>query len=155
MITEDQVVSVTPTEWVATCAELAVAGLDVVDWLTAIDRIDELEVVVLLVKPGSSECALVSCRIDALAPRIASLANLFPGAEWHERETAEMFGIEFVGRETTEPLLLRTSADGPLRKATPLTERVETPWPGAEVESGRRRRKPPPGVRPEWVGTDG
>ena len=155
MITEDQLVSVTPTEWVTTCAEFAVAGLDVVDWLTAVDRIEELEVVVLLVKPGASECVLVSCRIDARAPRIASLADLFPGAEWHERETAEMFGIEFVGRKTTEPLLLRAGAPGILRKATPLTERVETPWPGADVESGRRRRKPPPGVRPEWENSDG
>ena len=31
------------------------------------------------------------------SPSIASLVNVYSGANWHEREAAEMFGIEFIG----------------------------------------------------------
>ena len=151
MITEEQVGSVTPESWLATCVGLAKEGLDVVDWLTAIDRDETLEIVVCLVNPGTSDCVLASCRIDAGDPRIDSLTSLFPSADWHERETAEMFVVEFTGRDATEPLLLRCADHAPLRHASPLQARIETPWPGADPESGRRRRKPPPGVRPEWT----
>jgi NADH-quinone oxidoreductase subunit C len=157
MITEQEVVSVAPAAWAETCASFAARGLAVVDWLTAIDReseLDVLDVVVCLVNPGSGGCVIVTCRVDANAPRVDSLASMFRSAEWHERETAEMFGIEFTGRELTEPLLLRSADRTPLRKSSPLEARVETPWPGADPDSGRRRRKLPPGVRVEWVPDD-
>lgn len=151
MITEDQIVRTTPDEWVAVCAQFADQGLSVVDWLTAVDRGAELEVLVLLVEPGTGRLVMVGCRIASDAPSLASLSQLFPGADWHERETAEMFGIDFAGRESTEPLLLREPTHPPLRKSVALSERVRTPWPGAEPETGRRRRKLPPGVRAEWM----
>ncbi len=157
MITEQEVVSVAPTAWVETCASFAERGLGVVDWLTAIDReseLDALDVVVCLVNPGSGDCVIVTCRVEANSPRVDSLALMFRGAEWHERETAEMFGVEFTGRESTEPLLLRSADRTPLRKSSPLEARVETPWPGADSDSGRRRRKLPPGVRVEWITDD-
>ena len=151
MITESQIVRTTPDRWIATCVEFAEQGTTVVDWLTAVDRGHELEVLLLLVEPGTERAVMIGCRIAADTPAIASLSQLFPGADWHERETAEMFGIDFVGRESTEPLLLREGVYPPLRKSVPLSERVRTPWPGAEPESGRRRRKLPPGVRAEWM----
>ena len=151
MITEKDVISVPPEAWVDTCSSLAERGLTVVDWLTAIDREIGLDVVVSLVNPGTSDCVLVSSRIDSEHPNIPSLASDFPGVDWHERETAELFGVEFTGRESTERLLLRGSDNAPLRKASPLEARVTTPWPGADPDSGRRRRKLPPGVRAEWV----
>ena len=150
MITESQVVTATADSWVATCAGLAQEGLDVVDWLTAIDRNETLEIIVCLVNPGESDCALVSCRVDAGDARLASLTSTFPSADWHERETAEMFGVEFTGRDATEPLLLRGSDHAPLRHSSSLEARVATPWPGVDPEGGRRRRKLPPGVRAEW-----
>lgn len=151
MITEDQLVRTTAAEWVATCAKFADQGLSVVDWLTAVDRGHELELLVLLVDPGTERAVMIGCRIASEAPSIASLTQLFPGADWHERETAEMFGIDFIGRESTDPLLLRERTYPPLRKSVPLSERVQTQWPGAEADSGRRRRKLPPGVRAEWM----
>jgi NADH-quinone oxidoreductase subunit C len=144
-------ITVTSDVWVDTCREFADRDVTVVDWLTAIDRESEIEIVACLVNPGTGDCALVSCRVPSNTPIIPSLAADFPGAEWHERETAEMFGVEFVGRPSTEALLLRGPGASPLRKATALPARVQTPWPGAEPESGRRRRKLPPGVRTEWV----
>jgi NADH-quinone oxidoreductase subunit C len=151
MITEKDVVSVSPDAWVETCSSFAERGLTVVDWLTAIDRETGLDVVACLVNPGSSDCVIFSCRIDGPHLIIPSLGAMFPGVDWHERETAEMFGVEFTGRVSTEPLLLRSAERAPLRKSSPLEARLATPWPGAEPDSGRRRRKLPPGVRAEWV----
>ena len=154
MITEADVLSVAPEAWVVTCESLAARGVSVVDWLTAIDREVGLDLVVCLVNPGTVECVLVSCRLDDEHPRIASLSSMFPGADWHERETQEMFGVEFIGREASELLLLRQPDRTPLRKSSPLEARVETPWPGSDGDVGRRRRKLPPGVRAEWVSDD-
>lgn len=39
-------------------------------------------------------------------PQVASLISLIPGADFYEREVAEMFGVVFTGREETPPLLL-------------------------------------------------
>ena len=151
MITEADVLSVSPEAWVDTCASLAARGASVVDWLTAIDREVGIDVLVCLVNPGTAECAVVSCRLEGEHPSIASLGAMFPGADWHERETAEMFGVEFAGRESTENLLLKEPSQTPLRKSAPLEARVETPWPGSDGNGGRRRRKLPPGVRQEWI----
>ncbi|MCB2202646.1 NADH-quinone oxidoreductase subunit C [bacterium] len=39
-------------------------------------------------------------------PKIDTLMALIPGADFYEREVAEMFGVEFTGREETPHLLL-------------------------------------------------
>jgi NADH-quinone oxidoreductase subunit C len=36
-----------------------------------------------------------------------SIADLYPGADWGEREGREYYGVEFDGREATPPLMLR------------------------------------------------
>jgi len=152
-MTNGMVHLVSADEWVQACRTLADQGTDVADWLTAIDTAGSLMVLVHLVCPGTGESALIGCHVDSESPQIASLTPYFAGVDWHERETSEMFGIEFIGRASTDPLLLRTAEDPPpLRKRSPLPARVETPWPGREEsEKKRRRRTLPPGVREEWV----
>ncbi|MFW5713732.1 MAG: NADH-quinone oxidoreductase subunit C [Brevefilum sp.] len=47
-------------------------------------------------------------------PEIPSIKSLLPGADFYEREVAEMFGISFTGREETPPLLLPDNwSEGP------------------------------------------
>jgi NADH:ubiquinone oxidoreductase subunit C len=53
---------------------------------------------------GSSFSLLVS--LPRNKPKISEITSLLPGADFYEREAAEMFGIEFVGREDMPPLLL-------------------------------------------------
>lgn len=38
---------------------------------------------------------------------IATIADLCPAADWVERETHEYFAVEFLGRESTKPLMTR------------------------------------------------
>jgi NADH-quinone oxidoreductase subunit C len=89
--------------------------------------------------------------------RLASLAEVWPGANWHERETFEMFGVVFDGHPNLVPLLLPDGFEGhPLRKEFVLASRVAKVWPGAkepgesdrdtEAASPGRRRMLPPGV---------
>ena len=64
-------------------------------------------------------------------PRIDSLVPLFRGADWHERETWEMYGIDFEGHPGLRHLYLPTEFEGyPLRKDFPLLAREVKPWPG-------------------------
>jgi NADH-quinone oxidoreductase subunit C len=63
--------------------------------------------------------------------RIASWSDLYAGANWHERETWEMFGIEFTGHPDLRRLYLPADFEGhPLRKDYPLLARRVKPWPG-------------------------
>jgi NADH-quinone oxidoreductase subunit C len=64
-------------------------------------------------------------------PRIESLVPLFRGADWHERETWEMYGVLFEGHPGLRHLYLPTEFEGyPLRKDFPLLAREVKPWPG-------------------------
>jgi NADH-quinone oxidoreductase subunit C len=63
--------------------------------------------------------------------RIASLVPLYAGANWHERECWEMFGITFEGHPSLRHLYLPGGFEGhPLRKDFPLLARLVKPWPG-------------------------
>ena len=50
---------------------------------------------------------------------VDTVSDIFPGLEWHERETHEMFGIDFKGHPDLRLLLLPDELDGkyPLRKS--------------------------------------
>lgn len=55
----------------------------------------------------------------------------YAGANWHERETWEMFGITFAGHPDLRHMYLPTEFEGfPLRKDFPLLARMVKPWPG-------------------------
>ena len=63
--------------------------------------------------------------------RIESWVPIYPGANWHEREAWEMFGIEFVGHPHLSHIYLPGDFEGhPLRKDFPLIARMVKPWPG-------------------------
>ncbi|MGH9182404.1 MAG: NADH-quinone oxidoreductase subunit C, partial [Acidimicrobiales bacterium] len=69
--------------------------------------------------------------------RIESLVEVFPGADWHEREAWEMYGIDFVGHPNLAHIYLPGGFEGhPLRKDFPLLSRHVKPWPGlVDVEA--------------------
>lgn len=55
----------------------------------------------------------------------------YPGADWHEREVWEMYGITFDGHPGLRNLYLPGDFEGhPLRKDFPLLARIVKPWPG-------------------------
>ncbi len=149
---------VAAAEWVRALEEATAQGFAMLDLITAVDRLDRLEVVAVLTDPMSAERCRVVTSVPAEDPVLDTAAAVLPGSAWHEREAAEMFGIVFAGHPDPRPLILRevpSSGVPPLRKESALPERVARPWPGAPTgDVGRRARRPqlPPGVREEWVG---
>jgi NADH-quinone oxidoreductase subunit C len=124
------------------------------DWLTGVDDGEGgFQVVVHLWSQRLRHGALLRTSVSGADPSLPSLVGVFPGAAWHERETAEMFGITFTGHPGLTKLLLPDEFEGhPLRKDFVLAARAAKAWPGAkepgESESGApsRRRIRPPGV---------
>lgn len=65
------------------------------------------------------------------AASIASLVSVYPGANWHEREAHEMFGIGFDGHPDLGHLYLPDGFIGqPMLKTYRLLSRDVKPWPG-------------------------
>jgi NADH-quinone oxidoreductase subunit C len=124
------------------------------DWLSAVDELDAgFDVVLSVYSATHRHRALLRTRVPRADPRLDSLVPVFAGADWHERETYEMFGIVFDGHPGLAPLLLPPGFEGhPLRKDFVLAARVAKPWPGEKEpgESNPRRRLRPPGVPEDW-----
>lgn len=157
----DVTVTFSPEQWVAGLTMLRDRlALTYFDWLSAVDEGDEsgFSVFCHLYDPESHRHLLARTALDAAQPSLATATDVFRGAAWHERETHEMFGIDFPGHAHLVPLLLSDDFVGhPLRKDFVLTARVSKPWPGAKEpgESGAgtpvRRKVQPPGVPdPSW-----
>ena len=128
------------------------------DWLTAVDQTDAAEdpgfdVVVHLWSMQRREHLLLRTRVPSANPSLPTATAWFAGASWHERETFEMFGIDFTGHPHLVPLLLPDGFEGhPLRKEFVLAARAAKAWPGAKEpgesdgDAPSRRKTRPPGV---------
>lgn len=142
--------------WATALAAASAAGAVLFDLLTAYDLGDDgFAVVAHVSAPDALEHVLLRTRVprdDAVVP---TATGAYRGADWHERETHEMFGIAFTGNEALEPLLLPAGFGAhPLRKDFVLAARAARPWPGhvdpADAAGRPRRRTPPPGVPADW-----
>jgi NADH-quinone oxidoreductase subunit C len=147
--------------WVAALRALCGAGASFFDFLTAYDERDAgFAVVAHLSTPDAAEHVLLRARVPRCAPAIVSAVPVYRGAAWHERETHEMFGIDFPGHPGLTPLLLPEGfGAAPLRKDFVLAARAARPWPGLvePVRPGGPARRPPPtpGVPQEWAQVQG
>jgi NADH-quinone oxidoreductase subunit C len=157
----DVTVTFHPDDWVAGLTMLRDRlALAFFDWLSAVDEGGSagFSVFCHLYDPQSHRHLLARTALDADNPSLATATGVFRGASWHERETHEMFGIDFPGHPHLVTLLLPDEFVGhPLRKDFVLTARVSKSWPGAKEpgESGEgtptRRKMQPPGVPdPSW-----
>ena len=161
-------------------------GMDFLDWLSAVDQLDRdpagLDVVLHVAATSSAGIEgdrdryqrqdfgpprvrrlMLRTRVPEGALVLPSLTGLWPGVAWHERETFEMFGLDFSdfddgSGQPLRPLLLPDGFEGtPLRKSFVLAARAAKAWPGAKDpgDSGgkapSRRKIQPPGVPdPSW-----
>lgn len=62
-------------------------------------------------------------RLEKDSPVLRSLTGMIRGADFYEREVAEMFGVRFTHRAETPPLLLPDDWDGD----PPMLQKEETP----------------------------
>jgi NADH-quinone oxidoreductase subunit C len=84
-----------------------------VDWMAA----GEMEIVYDFFHPAAPWHVVLRTRVPRANPEVPTISGVFPGANWHERETHEFFGIRFLGHPNLTPLLLPEDATyHPLRK---------------------------------------
>ena len=140
-------VKVERDKWAETITAARDSGLDFFSFLSAIDwskevaigdpvdEIDSLqeryEVLCALGTTEDDRYVVFSSDVPKENAAIESLTDVFSGADWHEREAHEMFGIEFRGHPNLIKLYLPDAFEGyPLRKSYPLLSREVKPWPG-------------------------
>lgn len=90
-----------------------------IDMVTAVDWPEEeqFELIYDFMHFESALRVAMHTRVSRGKPSIESLSGIFPGANWHERETAEFFGINFLNHPNLIHLLLPEDMEGyPLRK---------------------------------------
>lgn len=150
-------VDVPPESWI-TALETArdTLGCTYFDWLSAVDEPGtgfRVCAHVAAVGEGRPRRLLLRTTVPHAAPVLPTALGVYAGAGWHERETHEMFGVDFTGHPHLVPLLLPENFEGhPLRKDFVLAARVAKAWPGAKEpgeshEGGPKRRQMlPPGV---------
>ncbi len=88
-------------------------------------REKRFDVVYHLLSPRHNQRIRIKVETDEVTP-VPSLIDIFPGANWFEREAYDLYGILFSGHPDLRRLLTDYGFEGhPLRKDFPLTGFVE------------------------------
>jgi NADH/F420H2 dehydrogenase subunit C len=98
-------------------ADLKALGFDVLGMVTAVDRGDFLEMVYRLQSREIHAALFLKCALTKREPTVASMFDLWPAADWQEREVYDMFGIVFEGHPDLRRMFLPDDWEGhPLLK---------------------------------------
>jgi NADH-quinone oxidoreductase subunit C len=104
------------------CQFWSIIDITAVDWPGREPRFD---VVYHLLSPKQNLRIRVKLEVDERTP-VPSIISVFPGANWFERETYDLYGVLFTGHPDMRRLLTDYGFEGhPLRKDFPLTGFVE------------------------------
>jgi NADH-quinone oxidoreductase subunit C len=96
------------------------------------ERVRRFEVVYHLLSPNLNRRIRLKIATDEETP-IASATEVYPGADWYEREIYDFFGVLFVGHPDLRRILTDYGFDGhPLRKDFPMTGFVEVRYDDQE-----------------------
>jgi NADH-quinone oxidoreductase subunit C len=104
------------------CRFWSIVDVTAVDWPARERRFD---VVYHFLSPRQNLRIRVKVEADETT-LVPSLIEVFPGADWFERETYDLYGVLFTGHPDMRRLLTDYGFEGhPLRKDFPLTGFVE------------------------------
>jgi NADH-quinone oxidoreductase subunit C len=103
--------------------------------VTAVDypgREKRFDVVYHLLSPTMNTRVRIRIEADETT-QVPSIIDIFPGADWFERETYDLYGVIFTGHPDMRRLLTDYGFEGhPLRKDFPLTGFVEVRYDDQE-----------------------
>lgn len=92
-------------------------GFDYLADVTAIDWQDRIEVVYQLTNIANNQKVALRVDLDREKPEIDSLASIWKGADYQEREVFDLMGVVFKGHPDLRRILLPEDWEGyPLRK---------------------------------------
>ena len=97
--------------------DLRELGFDRLGMLTAVDRGERFEMVYRLQSRAMQTGMFLKCTVERESAAVRSLTDLWPSANWQEREVYDLFGISFEGHPDLRRILLPDGFEGhPLRK---------------------------------------
>ena len=106
----------------ARCLFWCLIDITAVDWPSRERRFD---VVYHFLSPKHNARIRVKIETDEATP-VASVIEVFPNADWYEREIYDLYGVVFTGHPDMRRILTDYGFEGhPLRKDFPLTGLVE------------------------------
>ncbi len=89
------------------------------------ERKKRFDIVYHLLSPKQNKRIRIKVQADETT-QVPSCVELYPGANWYERETYDMYGVLFAGHPDMRRILTDYGFEGyPLRKDFPLTGFVE------------------------------
>jgi NADH-quinone oxidoreductase subunit C len=104
------------------CLFWSLIDITAVDWPSRERRFD---VVYHLLSPKHNTRIRIKIETDEATP-VASVIEVFPNADWYEREIYDLYGVVFTGHPDMRRILTDYGFAGhPLRKDFPLTGFVE------------------------------
>jgi NADH-quinone oxidoreductase subunit C len=101
------------------CRDDAELNLDFLALITGTDfpQTNEIQIVYHLESVGKLHRIALRTRLPRDNPRIAAVTDVWPAADWHERETYDLLGVDFTGHPNLTRILLPEDWVGfPLRK---------------------------------------
>lgn len=85
--------------------------------VSGVDYNDYLEVVYLFINSETTQKVALKVRVDSNSPKIPSITDIFPAADWNEREIFDLLGVHFTNHPNLKRILLPEDWIGhPLRK---------------------------------------
>lgn len=102
----------------ADCAFNYLADVTCVDWFPSEPR---FEVVYHLLSISKKERVRLKVRLEGSSPALDSITDIWPAANYFEREVFDLFGVRFARHPYLRRLLMPEDWDGhPLRKDYPV-----------------------------------
>lgn len=130
---DEVVITINPEQVVEACRlakEDERLQFDYLRCLSVVDYEEHFQVVYHLYSTTRGHNMVIKTQLSKDAPEVPSITGVWRGADWHEREGADLFGVTFTGHPNPKELLLFDEFKGvyPMRKDYPFAEIDE--WQG-------------------------
>ncbi len=111
-----QVIEIKPENLIETAAPLK-NEFNLLISVSGVDKLEYYELVYHFYSTKTHKKLILKTKLSKTNPEIESLSGLYSAANWHERETYDMFGINFLNHPDMRRILLPCDWKGhPLRK---------------------------------------
>jgi len=93
------------------------AGYETLNWIAGVDRRTSIESVYHVYSWKTNTYIELHVELPRAKPEVDTVSDVWPAADWHEREAWDMVGIVFIGHPDPRRILLKDDFIGhPLRK---------------------------------------
>jgi NADH-quinone oxidoreductase subunit C len=116
-----QVITVESKDLINTAIYLSNIGYDWFQFATGVDDGENIEMVYHIEKSAgkdkNSKSVFIKTKVSKADCMVDSLVAIWPAANWHERETFDLFGVTFLGHPNIKRIFMPDDWEGyPLRK---------------------------------------